>query len=397
VNIVDWILLAALIIFAAIGWQRGFISGLLSFGGFLAGGLVALAVLPRLLETTNLPTFARGLIVAGGILVFALSGQFIAGLLGDRLSRSLIWRPVRVLDHAAGAMLNVLVLAVLTWIVVSIVAYLPSSSLTSQMTDSKVASALDALVPPQAGRVFDGLQSALSTTAVPALLEGFTGLSGPDVPPPSGTAVTPAVRVSAASVVRVFGDASDCDSQVSGSGFVVGPGVVITNAHVVAGVVRPMVRAEGGSTRQSATLVYFDPVTDIAILHVPGLNQQPLELAAIRASSGDPAVVAGYPLSGPFAMTPVRVRTVVEARRDDIYGNSGSTREVYIVRGTVRRGDSGGPLIATDGTVLGMIFGADENQSSNGYALTAEDLAAAISAAEGLTDPIAAGDCHIRD
>jgi S1-C subfamily serine protease len=396
VNIVDWVLVGALIVFAVIGWQRGFISGLLSFAGFLGGGLIALFILPKLLDATSLSSVARGAIVGLGILVSAFAGQLAAGLLGDRLNHALTWRPARTVDHIGGAALNVLVLAVLTWMMVSIAAYLPMTTLTSQMTQSKVAGALDALVPPQAGGVFDGLQSALSTTSVPALFSEFSGFTGPDVPPPDASADTPHVRTAASSVVRIFGTATACDTQVSGSGFVVGPELVVTNAHVVAGVTRPKIQAEEDSTRLKATLIYFDPEADIALLRVPGISREPLTLARTPASTGDSAVVAGYPMSGPFALNPVRVRTMVTARRQDIYGDGGSTMQIYIVRGTVQRGNSGGPLLAPDGTVLGMVFGADEDQATNGYALTAAEVGAAVANAHGLTEAVDPGSCRIR-
>jgi S1-C subfamily serine protease len=397
VNIVDWVLIGALLVFVVIGWNRGFVAGLLSFAGFLGGGLIALLILPPVIDATGLPPIAAGAVMGVGILALAFSGQFATGLLADRLSTAITWSPAKFVDHAAGAALNILVLAVLTWIVISIAAYLPSTSLTEQMSRSKVASALDALVPTEAQGVFDNLQSALSSTSVPALFGGLTGLSGPDVAEPDPNAETPSVRAAAASVVQVFGDATECKSDVSGSGFAVGPQEVITNAHVVAGVTDPKIRTEHGTDGLPATVVYFDPVADIAVLHVPGLSLVPLQFADEQASTGDSAVVAGFPRSGPFQINPVRVRTLVSGRRQDIYGNGGSTRNIYIVRGTVQRGNSGGPVLRPDGKVLGMVFGADEDQKTNGYALAASDLAPGLALAAGKTAAVDTGSCRIRD
>ena len=127
-----------------------------------------------------------------------------------------------------------------------------------------------------------------------------------------------------------------------------------------------------------------------------GLLAEPLPLTAEPADTGDPAVIAGFPESGPFRTEPARVRTTVTAVGDDIYGSSGVEREVYVVRGVVLPGNSGGPLLRPDGAVLGLVFGADEEAESTGYALTADEIRAALSSGRGST-PVDTGSCEIRD
>ena len=136
-NIVDWVLIGALAVFAFAGWRRGFVAGVLSFAGFLGGGLLGAFVLPPILAATGLSDIARAFAVAAGVLVLAFAGQMLASILGSMLRGSLTWKPVRVLDNAGGAALNVLALAVVTWIIASAIAYLPSSPVSQQMTDAR--------------------------------------------------------------------------------------------------------------------------------------------------------------------------------------------------------------------------------------------------------------------
>lgn len=396
-NVVDWILLGALALFALVGWHRGFISGLMSFLGFLGGGLVAALVLPRLLDSSTMSTFARAAVIGIGILVACFAGQFVASYFGDRLRDAIRWTPARTVDRVGGVVLNVLVLAVLTWMVITIASYLPTTSVTEQMTRSKVAVALDALVPDQAQGVFDGIQSVLSTTSVTTLFSGLAGLSGPEVDAPEQASVTSAVLRSGRSVVQVSGYADRCDTNVSGSGFVVARHLVMTNAHVVAGLEQAQVTDESILSSLPATVVYFDPEADIAVLSVPDLDLPALDLAREAAESGDPAVVAGYPHSGPFTISPVRVRTKVDARTQDIYGDASATRSVYIVRGGIQKGDSGGPMLRPDGRVLGMAFGSDPDELSIGYVIANEDLTDVVDSVDSNDEAVDTGSCRIRE
>ena len=396
-NVVDWVLVGALIVFALAGWRRGFVAGLLSFLGFLGGGLGAALVLPSVVDALFRTEWVRGLALAMSVLAAALLGQFAASLLGDRLRGAIPWRPARVVDNAAGAALNVLALAMVTWIVASALAYLPATLVSQQVTQSRVLVALDSLVPAPARNAFGGLRDLVGTTSVPRIFSGLAGITGPDVDPPDPRAVTPAVERARDAVVQISGDAVQCGSIVSGSGFAVARDLVLTNAHVVAGVSQPRVRSRLSEVGLPATVVYFDPSTDVAVLAVPGLGARPLALAPEQAVSGDSAVVLGFPQSGPYRVEPARVRTMVRAVGDDIYGSAGVERDVYAIRGTVLPGNSGGPLMRPDGLVLGMVFGADEEAESTGFALTVDELRDAVSAGFASVAPVDTGTCRIRD
>lgn len=396
-NLVDWVLVGAVIVFALAGWHRGFVAGLLSFVGFLGGGLAAVFLLPPVLDAMGLSDIVRGVAVAVGVLVSAIVGQLLASMIGDRLHGGITWRPARFVDNLGGAALNVLALAVVAWIVASALAYLPVNTVSRQMTQSRMLTALDSLVPSQARSAFDNLSDFVGTTSVPRIFSGFAHLTGPDVDPPDPAFVTQQVERARSSIVRVDGATPECGGRVDGTGFFVSSTRVVTNAHVVAGVDSPEVRVGDRDPWAPATVVYFDPQADVAVLEVSGIVGQALEFARGTAQSGDPAVVAGFPHAGPFREEPARIRTSLVARGDDIYGNSGVDREVYVLRGSVQPGNSGGPLLRPNGAVLGMVFGADQADDQTGYAITAKELEPAVAAGLIATAPVDTGSCRISE
>ena len=395
-NIVDWLLIGGLVVFALAGWHRGFVAGLLSFVGFLGGGLAAAFLLPEILDRTVESDWLRVLGLGVGVLLCALAGQFAASILGERMRDAITWRPAQLVDNVAGAALNVFALAVVVWIVASALAYLPVSMVSQQVTNSRVLVALDSMVPLPARNAFGDLRDLVATTEVPRIFSGLAQITGPDVDEPSPSSITREVDAARDSVVQVVGDTDECRATVSGSGFVVAQQLVVTNAHVVAGVDEPVVRVRQSESGLPATVVYFDPEVDVALLRVPGLDSPPLPLATRAAVSGDPAVVAGFPQSGPYRAEPARIRTQVTAVGDDIYGDAGVEREVYALRGVVLPGNSGGPLLRPDGQVLGLVFGADEQAEATGYALTADELSAALASSSGMK-AVDTGSCRIRD
>ena len=394
-NIVDWVLIGVLIVFALAGWRRGFVAGLLSFVGFIGGGLLAAFVLPDVIVKYTDSGFIRVAVLAIAIVVSAILGQLVASFLGRRLRGGLTWRPVRLVDSLAGAALNVLAVAIVGWIVVSAVAYLPASAVTKNIRQSSVLIGLDKLVPDIARNTFTNLRDAVSATAVPRVFSGLAEFTGPDVETPDAQSVKAGgVQSARASVVQVRGDAEACLSEISGSGFVVASGYVVTNAHVVAGVSEPRVQVSGQGKYLRAKVVAFDPKLDFAVLLVPELRAAPLTLADNLAESGDPVVAVGFPGGGDLTATPARIRAVVTARGDDIYGQAGVERELYAFRGQVRPGNSGGPLLSPSGEVVGMVFGAGVGDSKTGYAITAPQLASAVRAAVTRTDEVSTGVCN---
>jgi len=396
VNLVDWVLVGATLVFAWAGWRQGFVAGVLSFAGFLGGALAAAFFLPRFSTSlTDNPVMRVGIVVVG-VIIAALIGQFLASLLGRRLHDAITWRPARLVDNAAGATLAVIALAIMAWIVASAVAFLPQMPMASQIHQSRLLVIVDTAVPNQVRDAFVGLRNMVSSADVPHVFSALGTLSGPTVPLPDPAVILGgAVTDARPSVVRVTGTSDECDVSVSGSGFVYAPQHVMTNAHVVAGITAPEVQVRASQPLLPATVVYFDPEVDIAVLYVPELKAPELTFASAAAESGDDAVVAGFPEGGPYDSVPARIRDAITARGDDIYGRSGVEREVYSFRGNVRHGNSGGPLLTTRGDVLGMVFASGTDKT--GYALTAEQLGVASARALRSDERVSTGSCRIDE
>jgi len=189
--------------------------------------------------------------------------------------------------------------------------------------------------------------------------------------------------------VKILGSAT-CDRGIEGSGFVIGDDRVMTNAHVVAGVSDPFVIA--GGKRVHADVVLFDPRIDVAVLSAPGLGLKPLAFDE-SAQAGEPAAILGYPQNGPFDARAARIRRQQELHSPDIYNKGRVVRSTFSIRGLVRSGNSGGPLVSEDGRVIGVIFAASITDSATGYALTARQVAASAARGESATAEVSTGGC----
>jgi S1-C subfamily serine protease len=181
-------------------------------------------------------------------------------------------------------------------------------------------------------------------------------------------------------VVRVLGTA--CGLGVEGSGWIAGPGLVVTNAHVVAGESDTTVTPEGSGTALDATPVHYDPANDLALLRVDGLGGRTLTLSA-EVRSGTPGAVLGYPENGPFTITPARVGATGPVVTQDSYGRGPITRELTALRGEVHSGNSGGPIVDADGRVMGTVFAATTQGKPGGYAVPNDVVQSALSDSSG--------------
>ena len=392
-NLVDAIVLAAIVVFAWTGWRQGFVAGLLSFGGFLFGALAAALLLPRVFEGVELPGALGPILLATAILLAALVGQTLASFLGRRLRSAMTWRGVQVVDSAAGAALNVVALAVVLWIIATAVGLVPSLSVAREVRSSLVLRTLDSAVPDRARDLFSGLRNAVDASGLPRVFSGFGQYAGPQVPAPNERLLRdPAVRASWPSLVKITSVA--CDAVVTGSGFAYAPDRVLTNAHVVAGSEQPTIRIPGDPASYDASVVAIDSRLDLAVLRVDGLPAPALAFATRPADTGDGAVVAGFPGGGDLEAGAARIRARIDARGEDIYGRSGVVRDVYSFRGTVVPGNSGGPLLAPNGRVYGVVFAAGLGEEETGYAITAEQAAPLAQRGAQSFEPVDTGACR---
>lgn len=236
------------------------------------------------------------------------------------------------------------------------------------------------------GHVAETIQR-LTETKAPVGQAPIPGVDPPDPSLTSGAVVADAAH----SVVKVHSTAPSCQKILEGSGVVIAPNRVMTNAHVVAGAETFKVTADG--EEHDASVVLFEPTLDISVLDVPGLPSPPLTFADDAAPSGADAVVMGYPGGGDFAAAPARIREVIELSGPDIYRTATVKREVYVIRGKVGQGDSGGPLIDVNGHVLGINFGAAVDDPETGFVLTAKQVYAQRVVSAGDSAPVATGEC----
>ena len=347
---VDWIALALVALAALSGFRRGLLAGALALGGLVAGAYLGAKLAPQLLggrESLWTPVVAlAGALIAAGLL------QSVGELAGRTLRTTLfVLPPLRLLDSLGGVVLGAATGLVLVWIGGAVALYVPGQTqLREEVQRSRVLQEINARVPPE--RLLDALER----------VDTFRQIAGPqpNVDPPDPALLQDAgVRAARASVLRVTGTA--CGLGISGSAWIAAPEVVVTNAHVVAGVRDARVdRGEG--RRLPARVVAFDPRNDLAILRVPGLQGRPLALA--DPQQGTPVAILGYPQAGGFTAAPGRIGQTGTVLTDDAYGRGPVQRSVTTLRGQVRRGNSGGPAVDGEGRVQTTIFAARVGDAS---------------------------------
>lgn len=377
-NILDILLALAAVWFAVIGYRQGFVVGVLSVMGFLSGGLVAVLLLPPLWSklTDNTPPGTLGAVAAVVIVIVCASiGQAFTTHLGNKLRRYITWSPARALDATGGALVNVVAMLLVAWLIGSALATTSLPTLGKEVRSSSVLQGVSRAMPGQAGTWFTGFGTVLAQNGFPQVFSPFTSEPITNVPPPDPSlAVSPAVAEAKRSIVKVTGTAPSCGKSLEGTGFVFSRGRVMTNAHVVGGVSDPTVQVGGEGRLHEAVVVLYDWERDIAVLDVPGLKAPALEFAPGDATTGDDAVVAGFPENGGFDARSARVRGRVQANGPDIYHRGTVRRDVYSLYATVRQGNSGGPLLTPDGRVFGVIFAKSLEDPDTGYALTNDEI-----------------------
>ncbi|MEE6169955.1 MULTISPECIES: acid resistance serine protease MarP [Mycobacteriaceae] len=371
------------------GWRSGALGSLLSFVGVVLGAVAGLLLAPHIVSHIEGP---RTKLFASLFLILALVvvGE-IAGVVLGRAVRSALRNPVlRVFDSAIGVALQLVAVLVAAYLLATPLTSSDQPNLAAAVKNSRVLTEVDKVAPPWLKSVPTRLSSLLDTSGFDVLQPfGRTPIVNVDAPDASlaNDAVVAATRPS---VVKIKGIAPSCQKVLEGSGFVVAPNRVMSNAHVVAGADSVTVEAEGKT--YDASVVSYDPNADISILDVPDLPTAPLTFADQAAPQGTDAVVMGYPGGGDFLATPARVREIIELKGPDIYRTTTVTREVYTVRGTVRQGNSGGPMINRAGKVLGVVFGAAVDDADTGFVLTAKEVEQQM-AKIGNTQRVATGTC----
>ena len=393
-DLLDLILLVLVAAFAVSGYRQGFIIGALSFAGFVVGAIIGTLFAPALARALTSQPAQQALIAVVAVFLAAMLGQLLASAVGAAVRSRLTWRPVTYLDAAGGAVVSIVSVLLIAWLIGSAVVNSGFPAVTGQVRNSAVLRGVDAVMPSAAQTMFSDFRRLLASGPYPQVFGGLGAEAPLTVGAPQDKYLRyPAVRRDQASIVKVIGTASSCLRQIEGSGFVISPGHVLTNAHVVAGVNQgPDVFTANGNEFH-ARVVLFDPRGDIAVLSVPGLRARPLQFAG-PAGTGTNAVVAGYPLNHAFTTVAARVGGVQKATAPDIYQAGEVTRQIYAIRALIQPGNSGGPLIDPhSGSVFGVVFAAAVGVKDVGYALTAAEVAGDAQAGEQATGNVSTQGC----
>jgi S1-C subfamily serine protease len=373
-DLLDVILLVASLLFAVSGYRQGFVVGVLSFVGFLGGGVLGAKIAPEIARTGPLDSFPEALVGLAVVFIAASVGQVLATVAGAALRNRLTFKPARQADAVAGAAVSVISLLLVAWLVGTAVASSPFPKIASQVRRSYVLATVDGLVPEKGKTFFASFRRLINDRGFPDVIGPFSSSRAPNVPAPDPKlANSPVVQRAREQVLKITGEAPGCGRRIEGTGFVYAPERVMTNAHVVAGVRNPKVEVARGRVID-ATVVLFDSDRDVAVLAVPGLDRTPLRFGG-EAKAGADAIVVGYPQDGPFTPVAARVAAKQNARGPDIYQSRTVEREIYALRATVLPGNSGGPLLSPEGAVYGVIFAAAADDPKTGYALTAREVA----------------------
>jgi uncharacterized membrane protein required for colicin V production len=397
----DLILVVMAAAFAVSGYRQGFIVGSLSFLGFLSGAILGAEFGPGISRAlvggqTQQDVVAVILLVSGAII-----GQFVASSIGTALRQTMTGRSTTAVDAAGGAAVSVLSVLLIAWAIGSVMTASPFPAVVKQVNNSAVLRTMDVVMPSPAKTMFSDFRRLLASGPFPQVFSGIGEAHLVQIPAPDSAVLdTAGVQAARSRVVKVEGYAPSCGRVIEGSGFVYAPQHVITDAHVVAGVTRPvpgvsgqgpLVTTVGGRTLASR-VVFYDPQIDIAVLDVPGLDLAPLRFST-TASPGDNVVVAGYPENHPFKAVPARIGQVLHAQEPDIYQDGLVTRQIYEIRALVQEGNSGGPLLSPNGTVDGVVFAAEIGVADTGFALTASEIQGDAAAGRNATAPVSTQGC----
>ncbi len=377
-NALDFVLLLAAVWFAVVGYRQGFIVGILSVAGFLGGGLVAVYLLPFVWERVTDDSRPGTAAVVGAVvlvIVCASVGQAFTTHLGNKLRQHITWTPPRALDATGGALVNVVAMLLVAWLIGSALAGTSLPAVSKEVRNSSDLLGVSRVLPQQADSWFNDFSSTLAQNGLPQVFSPFSDEPITSVPAPDPKlAKSPVAAEAKRSIVKVLGTATRCGKVLEGTGFVYGRHRVMTNAHVVGGVLEPTVQVGGEGRVYDAEVVLYDWKRDVAVLDVPALEAPALEFAGKDAKRGDGAIVAGFPENGGYDVRAARVRGRVDADGPDIYHRDKVRRDIYSLHTTIRQGNSGGPLLTPDGKVYGVVFAKSLDDSRTGYALTADEV-----------------------
>jgi len=397
-SIFDIGVIAAGILFGWTGFRRGLIRTVFGVIGLAVGAVAAVVLLPRILdyfEIGELPF--RPYLGLSAIFIGASIGSFFLGKLAAMLRIILFPFPfLKFFDALAGLVVAVAAVMVATWTLASALLDVRSEALAKQVEDSFIYQQLDQNMPEQLKRFPEFMQSAINASPLPSVFSNLIQAVDTAAPEVTPIATPELVLTATRSVVKIDGIAESCNAAMTGTGFLVGPERVITNAHVVAGVDEPYVSFDGADNSYLGRVVAIDRDTDAAVIYVPGLVGKPLSFIG-PVEINDTSFIAGFPGGRAMTVSTAVVAANFPANGKDIDGQKDVVREVIVFGGKVSAGNSGGPLLSADGQVFGVIFAADAIHANTGYALAPSEVASLISSSSQRVDSVDTGKCAKSD
>ena len=388
-NLFDAFAVVFIVIAVLLGLRSGAlpqIGGLV--GALIGGGLAIVSV--QLLEDplTDVNPTVRPFLVLIGLFGAVIIGESIGSSIGVWLGSGLRKSVFSGVDRLGGGLIAGVQALLVLWLAGGLFALGPMPRLAQAAQTSTVVRTLNDTLPPPDELAFE-LGRLLDGSGLPDVFVGFEPLPAPPVDRPDDPEALAIAAVAEASTLRVA--AGTCGLESTGSGFVVAPGYVLTNAHVIAGA--RTIRVNSATARYDATPVVFDPDLDVALLRVPDLLAPALQLAGDAPKRGTPAAVLGYPGGGALRIVAAAVADTYPARGRDIYSTEYVRREIVEIRSDIDRGNSGGPLMLPDGTVGGVVFAEARTDDEVGYVLASRAVSERIAPAVGRTEPVATGEC----
>ena len=393
-DVLDVALIALAVLAGVRGYRRGLLVGAGSLIGFVGGAIIGTRIAGPIAGQfpSGSAQSVAGLVT---VLVAAMVLQELLAYAAEFGRDALRVSALRAADGALGTVLSVTAVLFVAWLLGLAAINSPFTGLARQVRHSRILTAVDDLVPNSVYLGFSSFLRVVETRDLPPIFGGLNSpLAPPVAPPVAGAVPARIINADAPSIVKIVADEPECGRQTEGTGFVFARGHVLTNAHVVAGarLVRIVSDGSGASVGLAARVVLFDPDTDIAVLDVTGLVRTPMVLHG-PVASGNPAEVVGYPENGPFTPAPARIAARQPITGPNIYLNVTVTRQIYVLRARVRPGNSGGPLLAPDGRVDGVVFAASTTDPSTGYALTAAQIRKDTRAGASESKPVSTRTC----
>jgi len=385
--VLDVVLLLLLLAYIGYGFRNGLSRSAFTIVGVMVGVVAAFFLAPLIGDWVPIPFLKLGASIVAAI-ALVVAGHALGSVVGRGVRRGLERTPLGGVDRVLGGVVTGVVAALVVSVLSFSVGQLGVAPLTRAIAGSTVLRTISAIAPDPVEAFLAQVRGTVLDQGIPLVIGAFTG-EAPALP--QIDTGSEALNVAARSVVRITGNAPACGQSQSGTGWVVADDRIITNAHVVAGVTEPVIEAPDGQAL-SGQVVYFDPIDDLAVIAVPGLNAGALPLGSTLAT-GAQAAFEGYPYGGPFSAGGADVIAVGSPQVADIYGDSRAPREVYTLAADVREGNSGGPLLSLDGTVVGVIFARSGDTQNVGYAMTMAEVDPVADQSAGLVAPVSTGDC----